>query len=256
MSISTVPIVPRAWRALAVIALGAGSSAIAVGEPRDASRSFADRVRYGPGDTNHPVNVRPSQAISIPQGWPVDSDGSITCLTCHTKRPSLAGGDSPSLRESNDTLRGHIGFCGRCHIDGERPTAGGMHWRAVRLAHVKVDDALGGRSAPGLDSQTRACLECHDGVTARESRNTLGSSIVSDAWDARREHPVGVPYPGSLGRLRESAYIPKNMLPPQVQLPGGKVSCVSCHNLYAGERNLLTVPIEGSALCFACHSMR
>lgn len=256
MSIFRASIVPRARRALAVVAFGVGSSAIAVGETRDASRSFGDRLRDGPGDTNHPVNVRPSQAISIPQGWPVDSDGSITCLTCHAKIPSLAGGDSPNLRGPGDTLQGPIAFCGSCHIDGERPTAGGMHWRAVRFAHVKVDDDRGGRSAPGLDTQTRTCLECHDGVTARETRNTLGSSIVGDDWDAKREHPVGVPYPGSLGRLGESAYTPKNMLPPQVQLPGGTVSCVSCHNLYAGERNLLTLPIEGSALCFACHSMK
>ncbi|MFQ5415040.1 MAG: cytochrome c3 family protein [Phycisphaerae bacterium] len=44
-------------------------------------------------------------------------------------------------------------------------------------------------------------------------------------------------------------------MPAAVRLPGGRVSCVSCHDVFVLAPQRLTVPIEGSALCFACHAM-
>lgn len=74
--------------------------------------------------------------------------------------------------------------------------------------------------------------------------------------DKRRNHPIGIRYqdlsrPKDLSPLR-----PASLLPREVALPDGKVGCVSCHNLYAQKRYLLTVPIKGSELCFTCHDMR
>ncbi|MFQ5590911.1 MAG: hypothetical protein ACE5HE_07105 [Phycisphaerae bacterium] len=264
MAASAVPCTRHYYGPLAAAgAMAWLAPAAATMAQQQTSRSLSELLRYGPGTTNHPVHVRPTEAISIPEGWPVDRDGSITCLTCHPTLPSLAGTDRVLLRDFDGSTDGgmvdHVRFCMKCHGDGEGRTPRAIHWRAMPAAHIKMPPP-GDERRGRLDSSSRWCLECHDGVTARESRTTLGASIISGAWDAGRSHPVGVPYPAALSdhnyRDNDSGYVPRQMLPPQVQLPGGSVSCVSCHNLYAGGRYLLTVPIEESALCFTCHSMK
>ena len=56
---------------------------------RSGGRYTPDVMRYGPGVSNHPVGVKPSEAVQVPAGWPVDAHGSITCLTCHEALPRL-----------------------------------------------------------------------------------------------------------------------------------------------------------------------
>ncbi|MHC4698865.1 MAG: cytochrome c3 family protein [Planctomycetota bacterium] len=256
MASSRGSITPRALRALAAVSVGAGLSAIAVAGPGNARRDLAERLRYGPGVANHPVHVRPSGAINIPQGWPVEADGSITCLTCHTRLPALEGSTDPHLRDCADSQFDREQFCRRCHVGGDELGGRKMHWQATRFAHLKAADSTSTGLPGRLDAQSQQCLGCHDGVTARESRNTLGSSIVGADWDDRRSHPIGVPYMDAGRGHGEGAYTPASMLPRQVRLPGGRVSCVSCHDLYARDRYLLTIPIEGSELCLTCHDMK
>ena len=99
-------------------------------------------------------------------------------------------------------------------------------------------------------------MECHDGVTAPESASaTSWNRGPGSLGDLRRNHPVGVRYEqrpvrGAAVRLR-----PASSLPATARLPNGRISCTSCHNLYARDDHKLTVPNEGSALCFTCHDM-
>lgn len=65
-----------------------------------------------------------------------------------------------------------------------------------------------------------------------------------------------MPYPNRPSRGVEAGFRPASLLPREMQLPNGVVSCVSCHNLYGREKDLLSVPIEGSELCFTCHDMK
>ena len=74
--------------------------------------------------------------------------------------------------------------------------------------------------------------------------------------DRRRNHPIGIRYDDPSRDPTLSPLRPLSQVPDQVNLPDGKVACVSCHDLYARERYLLTVPIHGSELCFACHDMK
>lgn len=217
------------------------------------ARSPVDQLRNGPGVENHPVHVRPSSAVAIPKGWPLDHAGSITCLTCHTQLPGLRDGADPVLRGVEAGTRPGVEFCANCHRSTETRTAAGMHWMAVRVAHVKLEQDRSASSFGLMDEDSRRCLECHDGVSTGESANSLGRGHGGS--DMRKNHPVGVEYrsnkpPGSRTQLRSEF-----MLPAEIRLPGGKVSCVSCHNLYSSERYRLSVPIERSELCFACHAM-
>lgn len=131
-----------------------------------------------------------------------------------------------------------------------------MHWLAVGRAHWK-GGSEGGRTASGLlDSESVRCMGCHDGVTASEAANTTAwNRGPGGMGDHRRNHPVGVPYIANRASGSATPLRMPSLLPAQVRLPAGKVSCVSCHDVYGHGPARLTVPIEGSALCFTCHDM-
>jgi predicted CXXCH cytochrome family protein len=227
---------------------------VAVGSWPDSSRSLSDRLRFGPGATNHPVGMRPTRAARIPRGWPLQPDGTVGCSTCHTRLPALDGGGDPSLR--GDPSAGRGAFCANCHDGGSERTVAAMHWLATDRAHALPDDDRRGRTASAIDSASRKCLECHDGVNASATSYQTGSHRgPGAAGDRARNHPIGVAYPRSGGRSRESQLRVPQMLPHAVRLPDGMVSCVSCHDVYNSTPKRLTVPIEGSQLCFACHEM-
>lgn len=243
------------WLLGSVICFG-GRPIISEGAwPRNGVNAI-DVLRSGPGTTNHPVRVRPSENVRIPEGWPLGSDGSITCLTCHRELPSQTGSSDPQLRDS-DGANGTSGeFCAKCHAQATGRTAGAMHWMAMGQAHVKPASDQSPSSGSLLDQTSRRCMGCHDGVNATEFRNTMpGQTGARSVGDRSRNHPVGVAYPRGRRRGAGTRLRSVSLVPARVRLPNGKVSCVSCHNLYGTGRGRLTVPIEDSALCFSCHDL-
>jgi len=221
--------------------------------PRDAG-DFT-KLKSGPGLMNHPIGVIPSRSVQIPADWPLDASGALTCRTCHEKLPSLDGKGEPNLRGTSDFSGDSASFCTNCHDAAKQHGTLGMHWMAVGRAHVNASRESDRHAFGSLDSASLGCLSCHDGVTAPETGyTTAGGHGGGRLDDAGRNHPVGVPYTtmrqGKSTHLRGQA-----SLPPQVRLPNGRVSCISCHNLYSESAKLLSVPIEESALCFTCHEM-
>ena len=210
----------------------------------------------GPGVTNHPVGVVPSASVIIPADWPVDDNGTITCLTCHREVPAHSALSEPRLRGGDGPAAGGVKFCARCHGQTDEYNAKSTHWLALGMAHVPGDGTASRAVNGSLDAGTRQCLSCHDGVNASESRNmTPGTSARGYSGDTRRNHPVGVPYRNQSRPKDRSPLRPPDLLPREVALPDGRVGCCSCHNLYAGTRYLLTVSIQGSELCLTCHDM-
>lgn len=238
---------PAALVPAVVLVLAAGKTQRA----HESDAAFVRSLQQGPGDINHPVGVVPSSRVRIPGGWPVDSRGTITCSTCHDGVPSLAGGDDARLRHAS----GGAGFCGQCHEGG---TSGGSsgHWQAMERAHVFVDRSGSGRASRGSpDVESRRCLSCHDGVNAPDAAGVAGHGTGGYAGDPRSSHPVGVAYKQGWTAAGGARMRPLGLLPREVWLPGGEVSCVSCHNLYDLGPARLAVPIEGSRLCLTCHDM-
>ena len=211
--------------------------------------------RHGPGILNHPVHVIPSSNVHVPAGWPLSPRGEITCSTCHKQWPGSERAGNAYLRGA-DQPEGSTGlFCANCHDVGRSDEVGGMHWRALRVAHIMPERRAGGGRSAGLDKASRLCLQCHDGINASEVAHTIMNGRGS-AWGSNElSHPVGVAYPTGSARGRDSAYKPRTALPRTVRLPQGAVSCVSCHDLYSVSDDRLTVPIEGSRLCLTCHDM-
>lgn len=223
-----------------------------LGRPTD----FGRRSHAGPGASNHPVNIVPSAGMTIPPGWPLDPDGSITCMTCHVSMPSRDGKGGARLRGMNDSSSDGLAFCMNCHRDDAGGSAATAHWIAVPKAHI-LRDSFQDRFARGgaLDGASRDCLTCHDGLNASDAGHETGMNRGSGYGDKGRNHPIGVLYPRFGKRLVEVPLRPAAALPATVQLPGGMVSCVSCHDLYQPDKNRLSVPIEGSSLCLTCHDM-
>ncbi len=102
------------------------------------------------------------------------------------------------------------------------------------------------------------CLECHDGVMARNVRVGLrpafGSSSASVIERERREgHPIGMDYakaaavPGA--RLRRVS-----TLDPAIRLDNGRVGCTSCHDISSPRPANLVRPARGG-LCLGCHEL-
>ncbi len=244
-------------RILGVVVFVSGLSAMAGAAWPGGGRSLADKLKYGPGIANHPVHVVPSRAVRIPQGWPLDPDGSINCSTCHTALPSLEGRTGTNLRGGDVYEADNSAFCSKCHRPQARRTAASMHWEAMRFAHVREDITQKfGTTVSGLDSESRTCLSCHDGVTATESHNPTGRNLSSQySGPSGGNHPIGIVYAASNRARNATPLRPASFLPESIRLPQGKVSCVSCHNLYAEGRHRLSVPVEGSNLCFACHEL-
>lgn len=237
--------------AVAVICMAAGKAT------NGYDPNLARRLRQGPGVSNHPVGVMPSAAIQIPEGWPLDASGSLTCTTCHQSLPALDGSGGSQLRGGPELRRGGPAFCATCHTDDGAP--GGTnhaHWQAIGLAHPRDDRRSARTPRGGLDRESRSCLSCHDGLNAPDASHS-GTGKLAAGWaDPRgRSHPVGVRYSLASSRPATTRLKPPGSLPPTVRLPDGAVSCVSCHDLYAGTPGLLTVPIERSQLCLTCHDM-
>jgi predicted CXXCH cytochrome family protein len=243
----------RQWFAVCITAglpalLAAGGTGA---REQDAMR----RLRYGPGVTNHPVGVVPSEAVRIPADWPLSADGGISCLTCHRELPALDGTTRPVLRGAGDAGGSGVDFCASCHAASADRSAAGAHWMAVRVAHVQAEARSSASDAGWLDAESRRCLSCHDGINAGESTNPTASSMRTFS-DLRRNHPVGVTYGGQRAGPGGTPLRSAHRLPARVRLPEGKVSCVSCHDLYETGPHRLSVSMEESQLCRTCHDQK
>ena len=139
-------------------------------------------------------------------------------------------------------------FVHKCHSQSAAGSSANAHWTVVRYAHPKRGRMEPAGSDGVLDTESRQCLECHDGVNATEARNTTSRDrSVGYVGDRQRSHPIGVRYRDISSQRRDVRLRPAGLLPATVRLPDGMVGCVSCHNLYARDRYHLAVPIEGSA---------
>ena len=216
------------------------------------SQDYSRNPNAGPGVANHPVGVRPSAAIRIPSGWPLAADGSLTCTTCHSA-PPIGPNAASNLRRQGITDADPKAFCMNCHQESGSGTA--VHWQALPNAHIMPEQNRKSSAGGSYDAASRSCLSCHDGVNAPDAGHSSSGQSFSGFGDRSRNHPVGVPYPFA-GKMRAEVPLrPASSVPATVSLAGGVVSCVSCHNLYAGDEHRLSVPIEGSQLCFACHDL-
>ena len=100
-----------------------------------------------------------------------------------------------------------------------------------------------------VPSITTYCLSCHDGAVAlrRQGPSNQGRAERMQYNGMPGLHPVEVHYPTGDRGFNATAELPSAMV-----MPGGFVTCVTCHRLDS-ENHELVVSNRRSELCLTCH---
>ena len=192
-----------------------------------------------PNQVSHPSGFMPRNPV--PAQYPVDWKGELTCSTCHDvhgKTPGILRGER----------RGRE-LCISCH-DAKF---------FVRMrdqgASMMVSGHLdAGSTEPGteIDTYSRQCMECHGGKGDNRAPVVTRNMVVRHGANSLN-HPIGANYAKAVkfGGYRAQAQLSKKIL-----LPGGLVSCVSCHEGYSANHGKLVSPGGANpGLCFGCHDL-
>ena len=112
--------------------------------------------------------------------------------------------------------------------------AGGLGQIVTAILGIDHSDAkdpsLSAGSRKGPDRESRACLACHDGVTASDTPPAQRHADAVGISNADNSHPVGVSYSETTFDKRRQ-YNTEAILDPAIRLVDGMVSCVSCHSI-------------------------
>ncbi|MHC4742164.1 MAG: cytochrome c3 family protein, partial [Planctomycetota bacterium] len=207
---------------------------------------------------HHTTGSKPSPDIEIPtERFPLDSEGRMTCATCHTAHAVPDSSDLKTvvfLRQANVDSS----LCLACHGEhaqkneyqhplGRRDTpvpqvildAGGQTSEDGHMVFCQTcHEPHGARNAWMLVlPPTELCIACHTDK-APEAAPANGAPM----------HSIGHTYPGfepPESLLSEKATFRRN----------GELDCLSCHRLHdaSGAWPLLIQKNEDSSLCLECH---
>jgi predicted CXXCH cytochrome family protein len=116
----------------------------------------------------------------------------------------------------------------------------------MSFGHLDARASLAG----GIDSFSIQCMSCHESLSA--GLNVRVSEDVIRHDGSQISHPIGMRYEKS---ALYGGYRPVPLLPQEIVLPDGKVSCISCHQGYSDKHGKLVMDNTGSRLCFSCHDI-
>lgn len=192
---------------------------------------------------SHIVSVKPP--MQIPEEFHLDSNGEMTCTTCHNihmnNTDPVTGERTFLLRVD---LRGRE-FCDTCHVNTMGVVEAGKpstHADILETAHFGF--YTGG--VQFIDRVSLDCMGCHEGIIASNAPVAIkaGHSIGG-------MHRIGINYMKAFRKNKELRS-PRS-LSPDIKLFEGKVGCTSCHNPFNLTRHKLSMSNEESKLCFECH---
>ncbi|MCF6280981.1 MAG: cytochrome c3 family protein [Candidatus Polarisedimenticolaceae bacterium] len=220
--------------------------------------------------SKHKSGIKPSENVTIPEEFPLDAEGKMTCATCHTSHGVDTRVDMASaifLREAN------VGssMCKRCHRDKDDGADEGMHPVDVEFDALP-QEILDAGAKVGVKN-TVICETCHtahgstgdnfliipnseEGVPQSklcETCHGLSPDMSSDGVLRRHSHPVDVD-------ITDDAKLPARWDNGEEPYLGGgkKVNCRTCHSPHNGTKknHLLVVNDGGDKLCMTCHSSK
>lgn len=180
---------------------------------------------------SHPTGMKP--AMKMPEGFPLDPGGRVTCATCHKIH-----GKDPKLLNSGVSEKT---FCYLCHREGLNHIIGSADLEAHSAKKYEIIDQNN-----LIDDISVRCITCHDSTLGKEVN--IGMGVWQHGYGG--SHPIGVDFMQSYlkGDLVHPSQLDKN-----IRLFNGKIGCNTCHNKYSKEPSQLAISNKGSALCLACH---
>ena len=207
----------------------------------DDIEKLCDKCHTVDKNKSHPINLKPMK--NTPLAAHLDKNGLITCTTCH----DIHKEDKTSNQlELSGLLWGHLkgrAFCSLCHTS-ETTSTNWQHQTAIPYAHSYGKLVQTADGAP-LDRLSAECLSCHDGTVSQFPQIAVKQGIWQH--EIGESHPIGVDYP------RSGEFTSPESLPKEVRLFDGKIGCLSCHEIYNKENNMLSMNNMKSRLCLTCH---
>jgi predicted CXXCH cytochrome family protein len=187
---------------------------------------------------SHPSGFPPRTKLHA--DYPADWKGDLTCSTCHEVHGKTPGIMRGKRRGRELCLACHDAqFFAHMRDQGNSMTGSG---------HLEAGNAM---ADTRLDSYSRQCMACH-GAKGDGDAPSVDRNMIVRHGATSLNHPIGANYAKAMkfGGYRKISQISKKIL-----LPGGLVSCVSCHEGYSKTHGKLVIPRAKSALCFECHDL-
>jgi len=106
-----------------------------------------------------------------------------------------------------------------------------------------------------LDSFSKDCLGCHDGVQASDRKvNYKNTPGRKSHWSqGASEHPIGMNY-ASYAAMDPKSYKPATSFGSKMMFVNGRVGCTTCHDPLNPEKSHMAKSDYRSALCLTCHT--
>ena len=225
--------------------------------------------------SRHKEGTDPSSKITIPETFPLNEQGQLTCATCH----SAHGVDSTTDMGSTIFLRvpnRNSSMCRQCHSDKDDGVAAGKH--PVDVPFDKFPQKIldfGGKAGKDKTGKKKTviCESCHnphgstndhflvipnsqEGVTHStlcETCHGVSPDIKSSDELRRFSHPVAVDI------IKEAKLPEKWDNGEEPRLADGKfINCRTCHSPHNGtkENHLLVSSNKQGKLCLTCHTSK
>ncbi len=220
-----------------------------------------DAVFHGPG---HRTGTVPSEKVSIPEDFPLDTAGRLQCATCHTPHAVSSKGAEDDdevrvfLRGTNKGSR----LCMTCH--GVKAGGPGHGNHSINVAAADRPRAITGRGGRfGESSKNQViCQTCH------VAHGSLNSKFLVLAAEEASRSALCVSCHGEHPGQSGGGGHPVNVIPERCRVPlrwpdGTKVAagrygelvCITCHRPHdaVDKKALLAVPNHKDSLCMECH---
>jgi len=224
--------------------------------------SIADSRAKAYQTPQHKTNAPPPDHMQIPDIFPLNEQGNLTCATCHTAHGVPSGPDSKEtifMRTSNR----NSAMCRMCHP--EMTTSGKFHNHPLDTVKQQIPARLFEAGAYEGDKPNQlVCETCHAAHGAKYEKFLIESGRDSSLCLACHEDknyraPDGSKKPFHVVNVRPvTAQIPEPFIKEGARAGrDGEIICQSCHKIHRNDisrQQLLIRQNQKSALCLTCHA--
>jgi predicted CXXCH cytochrome family protein len=223
--------------------------------------SVVDSRARAANDHMHKIDVPPPSHMNIPEVFPLDDKGNMTCSTCHTAH-GVPSGEGVKGTIFIRTSNANSNMCRMCHPDMDGGKKEGHH--PVDNNMDEIPGALIAKGAAGGEEKGQViCETCHIAHgspykgflvdNGGDSSLCIGCHEDKDSFTPdgkrRQSHLIGA----SPSKVK----IPKELIEKGAKLGDNNVvCCLTCHKVHKNniEEQLLVIKKKpGSGLCLTCH---
>jgi predicted CXXCH cytochrome family protein len=189
---------------------------------------------------SHPSGFFPNR--TLPDSYKLNWQKKLTCSTCHDVHSEKRGLLVTELTGKD--------FCHSCHDEGFFSNMKDLGSSLFISGHSVPD---GTHFSGQMDSFSAKCIECHSKESGNLNVTRSGNFTISHSGGAGLGHPIGRDYQKA---AEYGGYRPIHLLDKRINLPEGKVSCISCHKAFDKEHGAgVFNKNERFKLCNSCHDL-